>query len=98
MTKLTQAKCRKWIKALRSGEYMQGRKVLKEGDLYCCLGVAAEVCNLPREDEGYLMSDIEGLGDDEQQYLVDLNDIDRESFSSIADHIEKNILPNCPVR
>lgn len=37
---------RKWIKALRSGEYEQGEKFLKQvGDktVHCCLGVACEV-------------------------------------------------------
>jgi len=33
-----------WIAALRSGEYKQGRKVLRnEKDEYCCLGVACEL-------------------------------------------------------
>lgn len=39
---------RKWIKALRSGEFKQGEGSLKimvedNGYQYCCLGVAAEV-------------------------------------------------------
>lgn len=38
---------RKWVEALRSGEYKQGRASLKEetekGYTYCCLGVAAEI-------------------------------------------------------
>lgn len=39
---------RKWVEALRSGEYKQGRSSLKQksGDesyKYCCLGVAAEI-------------------------------------------------------
>jgi hypothetical protein len=34
---------RKWIKALRSGEFKQGRYALKTQDTYCCLGVACEV-------------------------------------------------------
>jgi len=39
---------RKWVKALRSGEYKQSREVLynslEKG--YCCLGVAGVVCGL----------------------------------------------------
>lgn len=39
----------KWIAALRSGEYIQGRSYLKshsrEGETkHCCLGVLAEIC------------------------------------------------------
>lgn len=38
---------KKWVKALRSGEYDQGRNVLcrvdSEGAKYCCLGVLYEV-------------------------------------------------------
>lgn len=30
-------------KALESGEFKQGRYALREGDIYCCLGVANEV-------------------------------------------------------
>lgn len=34
----------KWLKALRSGEYKQGRELLKTKDgKYCCLGVLAEI-------------------------------------------------------
>jgi hypothetical protein len=37
----------KWIKALRSGEYTQGRGALrsttKNGTCYCCLGVLADI-------------------------------------------------------
>lgn len=37
----------KWIKALLSGDYKQGRACLKnkKGE-YCCLGVLADVCGL----------------------------------------------------
>jgi len=38
---------RKWVKALRSGQYRQGKKVLcrstPRGDYFCCLGVLADV-------------------------------------------------------
>lgn len=33
----------RWLAALRSGEYKQGRGALRVGDKYCCLGV---LCNL----------------------------------------------------
>jgi hypothetical protein len=34
---------RKWIEALRSGEFEQVRGALRKRDGYCCLGVACEV-------------------------------------------------------
>lgn len=32
-----------WIEALRSGEYKQCRLALRDGEGFCCLGVACEV-------------------------------------------------------
>ena len=34
---------KKWIEALRSGEYRQGRRRLRQGDRYCCLGVLCDL-------------------------------------------------------
>lgn len=34
---------KKWVDALRSGEYDQTRNYLRTDDGYCCLGVACEV-------------------------------------------------------
>lgn len=39
----------KWVKALRGGDYEQGRRVLKsdeEAPIYCCLGVLCEVAKV----------------------------------------------------
>jgi len=33
----------KWVKALRSGKYKQGKEYLKREDRYCCLGVLCEL-------------------------------------------------------
>jgi len=33
----------RWVKALRSGEYKQGRGSLKSATGYCCLGVLASI-------------------------------------------------------
>jgi hypothetical protein len=32
-----------WLKALRSGEYTQGRNVLKSNNTFCCLGVLCDL-------------------------------------------------------
>jgi hypothetical protein len=37
----------KWVAALRSGEYEQGRMYLKRDDKFCCLGV---LCDLVARD------------------------------------------------
>ena len=34
---------KKWIKALRSGEYKQTKEFLRIGDKFCCLGVACDL-------------------------------------------------------
>lgn len=34
---------KKWVEALRSGEYFQGYGMLKHNDSYCCLGVLCEI-------------------------------------------------------
>jgi hypothetical protein len=55
----------KWIAALRSGEYQQGRLALRINNAYCCLGVLCDLYDKehntdhwepPMEDNGsYLM-------------------------------------------
>lgn len=44
------------INALRSGKYEQTRRVLKQNNAYCCLGVACDVYNttLWKEDNTFL--------------------------------------------
>jgi hypothetical protein len=42
---------KRWIAALRSGEYKQGRFTLCHDDEYCCLGVACDVFGIPYETE-----------------------------------------------
>ena len=34
---------RKWIAALRSGKYRQGKNKLQAGNAYCCLGVLCKI-------------------------------------------------------
>lgn len=34
---------KKWVEALRSGEYKQGEEALRNGDRFCCLGVACDL-------------------------------------------------------
>lgn len=48
-TKKSRKEFVKWIKALRSDKFLQGRHQLQSRDGYCCLGVACEV--LPFEKQ-----------------------------------------------
>lgn len=34
---------KEWVKALRSGEYTQGRSCLRRADNFCCLGVLCDL-------------------------------------------------------
>jgi hypothetical protein len=34
---------RKWVEALRSGKYKQGKHQLTDGDTFCCLGVLTDL-------------------------------------------------------
>lgn len=36
----------KWLQALESGEYKQGKKKLRVEDRFCCLGVACEISGM----------------------------------------------------
>lgn len=53
----------KWVAALRSGEYKQGKGLLRHADEYCCLGVLCAVAGLEyvqAQDErvvGYFLAD-----------------------------------------
>lgn len=35
-----------WVEALRSGKYQQATRQLRDGDAFCCLGVACEISGL----------------------------------------------------
>lgn len=48
----------KWTAALRSGEYHQGKHMLrKSNDSFCCLGVLCEVMGLKKIHNGYKYGD-----------------------------------------
>jgi len=110
---------KRWIAALRSGEYKQGRGQLVDNGKYCCLGVLCDISKkqfklkihsdyveanklnftglLPDNLEYYLglNKDIDSNGNIRSfsDYLVELNDRKNSQFKTIANYIEKNILP-----
>lgn len=36
----------RWVEALRSGKYEQGRRALRKGDTYCCLAVLCDISGI----------------------------------------------------
>ena len=55
-----------WLNALRSGDYQQGRKYLRQCDQYCCLGV---LCDLYSKAAGLEWEPLEGNADQVQSML-----------------------------
>lgn len=54
---------KRWVDALRSGKYKQGRRRLRKGDEHCCLGV---LCELAAEDgvvQRFQSGDLYSYGD-----------------------------------
>lgn len=95
---MTKALARKWVKALRSGKYKQGRNRLKYGNqngtFYCCLGVAEEACGVPRNDGLELRPGV--LPSMLQSDLMEMNDVEGADFKHIAKHIEDHVIPRLP--
>src|SRR5215470_13862201 len=83
---------RKWISALRGGNWQQCFGRLRgQGNQRCALGVLAEVLGVEIDvDQGDLEPDLLGL--DEQQYdsIYLFNDDDQKSFEEIASLIEES--------
>lgn len=84
----------KWVKALTSGRYKQGKGALKRDGGYCCLGVLREVTPLnygPKGNSNWFLSDKEvdacGLTKHIQRRLAKLND-DEVPFDMIASLID----------
>lgn len=46
MNKMNALVKKKWLEALRSGEYQQTKGHLKDAEGHCCLGVLCEITNL----------------------------------------------------
>lgn len=64
----------KWVEALRSGKYKQGRSALRIDDTYCCLGVLCEVAELGKWSP-LLNDDDEPTG----MYWMEFNAGDRDA-------------------
>jgi hypothetical protein len=87
----------KWVNALRSGEYKQGRARLQCHDEYCCLGVLVDVAAPERwadhSAQGILDRSLRtqfGITDEWHLCLTRMND-GGMTFKQIADYIESNL-------
>jgi hypothetical protein len=94
----------KWVKALRSGEYKQARKKLRDGENYCCLGVLCQIAGLPIDEDGDSVvgaSKVSAVSQYQPIYdavgdtwtarkLAEMND-DGTPFHGIADYIEEHL-------
>jgi hypothetical protein len=92
----------KWIVALRSGEFKQGRRCLHDKLLktYCCLGVANEVCQLNETSDQVLLGTHKLMGlvyargayvlSGKTEALSSMNDSGKFTFDEIADVIEQH--------
>lgn len=105
--KLDKVLKRKWLAALRSGQFRQGRGCLKtaytfagakDGEMaFCCLGVLNEISDkvLRSSDGAELLSPAScGITRATQKKLANLNDgidVKPQTFSQIADYIEANL-------
>lgn len=94
----------KWVEALRSGKYKQGRVKLNQGGHWCCLGVLCDLndASLWCDTGGYIHPGsacfppeeiFKSLDIPESKgwELVNLNDSARKSFDEIANFIESDL-------
>jgi hypothetical protein len=95
----------KWIAALRSGEYVQGKGYLNRKEKYCCLGVAVDILDpngwkgsfdvkcYEKEEACLTKQTLQkiGLSFELQAKLVKMND-NGHDFKSIADFLEKEMI------
>lgn len=100
---ITQKLKDKWVTALRSGEYTQGRGGLRINDTFCCLGVLCDLIDPTKwtsytnnhrlhylYDGGALFPPKNlALSDNIMNKLTVLNDSEECDFNAIANRIEE---------
>lgn len=91
-TPINQSQFKKWIKALRSGEYKQTTGRLQSGDSYCCLGILVEACETEpsRDEDGGLAGGFpaSALGHKEPWVLGINNDLKKRTAIGHADYFD----------
>lgn len=82
----------KWVKALRGGEYQQGRNRFFSDDAFCCFAVGYHVLNPGADMTMHTTLDgvhALGLSYKQKDALIVMNDEEGKSFAEIADYIEE---------
>jgi hypothetical protein len=92
---------KKWVAALRSGEWKQCRGTMHDGEGYCCLGVAYMAFfpgagivphrAVDATNNGFCytpVADLAGLSNTEQSEFMRANDLLGKTFAEIADMID----------
>lgn len=80
----------RWIAALRSGKYVQGRGLLRKYDhysktsRYCCLGVLADICEVKWENNSGEIFFIEGISK-----ILPINIIELSGIEYLQDRLIK---------
>lgn len=96
---------KKWLKALRSGEYKQGKNYLRKGDEFCCIGVLCDITGVhewePNGDmflyggrRSFVPKDVASLvrlRPSAPNHLMAMNDNDGADFYEIANWIEEHL-------
>ena len=96
----------RWVEALRSGHYKQGKGQLRPtSDSYCCLGVLCDIMNpegWTLDDGLYIFEDRffgvlspelrskTGVNQKIHSTVMDMNDIEKKPFKEIAQWIQEN--------
>lgn len=104
---LTQELKERWVAALRSGEYKQGKSRLCRRKRYCCLGVLAEIQGELKKGNVYYSQGPDDCGHSgflADEFERDFHYLSRdtqmylatkndkgESFEDLADYIEEEI-------
>ena|SRR5258708_25128969 len=97
---ITQELKTRWVEALRSGKYKQGKNYLKNDDgTMCCMGVLCDIIDPAGWSIGYRVFWHEEYECYPPHSIIDIrnsnhlgimNDEDDMNFDQIADWIEKN--------
>jgi hypothetical protein len=97
---------KRWVEALRSGNYKQTTGALRKDDGFCCLGVLCDIVdpkgwsfdfrahrglNFIPDITVLKLVGIEAREADEIRILTNMNDTGGNTFSDIADWIEENL-------
>lgn len=85
---------KRWVKALRSGEYKQTRSALYDGTGYCCLGVYQKVTGCRNQEGTKALEDHNFISKGHiseyvQDIFASLNDREGATFKQIASLVEK---------